>query len=131
MSISIRHDPYEVAGKFRGIFAYGVETPAEARMLNISGQVGVPAGGPTPAGFSDQCRIALNHIKNILAEANMTFDDIVKMTFYLTRREDIPALLDVRMEMLNGVRPAVTTLLVAGLFEPDWLIEIDVVAAAS
>ena len=60
----------------------------------------------------------------------MALTDIVKMTFYLVRREDIDDLLKVRQEMLDGVRPAVTTLLVAGLFAPEWLIEIDVVACA-
>ena len=60
----------------------------------------------------------------------MALPDIVKITFYLVRREDIDALLDVRNELLDGVRPAVTTLFVAGLFAPEWLVEVDVVACA-
>jgi len=60
----------------------------------------------------------------------MDLTDIVKMSFYLTRREDMSALVEVRNEFVKGVRPAVTTLVVAGLVSPDWLVEIEVVACA-
>lgn len=130
MTVSVRRDPSPVEGDFYGIFANAVETQAEARILHISGQVGVPPEGETSADFAGQCRQAILNIEEILNTADMTLQDIVKMTFYLVRREDIDDLLKVRMEMLDGVRPAVTTLIVAGLYAPDWLIEIDVVACA-
>jgi 2-iminobutanoate/2-iminopropanoate deaminase len=60
----------------------------------------------------------------------MTLMDVVKMSFYLVRREDMDTLVDVRKELLDGVRPAITTLFVAGLVSPDWLVEVDVVACA-
>jgi enamine deaminase RidA (YjgF/YER057c/UK114 family) len=60
----------------------------------------------------------------------MNLTDIVKMSFYLTRREDMSALVEVRNEFVKGVRPAVTTLFVAGLVSPDWLVEIEAVACA-
>ncbi|MEM8858766.1 MAG: hypothetical protein AAGD96_10625 [Chloroflexota bacterium] len=41
MSVSVRHDPYPVVDPYHGIYAYGVETRAGARVLHISGQVGV------------------------------------------------------------------------------------------
>ncbi|MEM7801915.1 MAG: RidA family protein [Chloroflexota bacterium] len=100
-------------------------------MLHLSGQVGVPPEGPTPADFRGQGRQAIRNVETILQAADMTLLDIVKMTFYLTRREDIDALLDVQIALLDGVRRAVTTLLAAGLFSPDWFVEIDVVAATS
>jgi len=46
------------------------------------------------------------------------------------RREDLSALAAVRKEMLDGVRPAVTTLFVSGLVSPAWLVEIEAVACA-
>jgi 2-iminobutanoate/2-iminopropanoate deaminase len=60
----------------------------------------------------------------------MSLNDIVKMSFYLVRREDMEALVEVRKEFLNKVRPAVTTLFVAGLVSPEWLVEIEAVACA-
>jgi len=47
------------------------------------------------------------------------------------RRDDMPALLAVRKELLDGVRPAITTVVVAGLVSPRWLVEVEAVACAS
>jgi enamine deaminase RidA (YjgF/YER057c/UK114 family) len=107
-----------------------VETRAGARVLHVSGQVGQPPEGPLPVDFRGQCRQALENVAAVLGAANMTLKDIVKMSFYLVRREDMEALLEVRKELLDGVRPAITTLFVAGLVSPDWLVEVEVVACA-
>ena len=130
MTISTRHDPYPVAHPYHGIYAFGVETRAEARTLHVSGQVGVsPEDGSLPPDFAGQCRQAILNIEAVLSEANMTLNNIVKMSFFLTRREDMATLIDVRKELLDGVRPAITTLFVAGLVDPDWLVEIEVIAS--
>ena len=128
--ISTRHDPLPVVAPYHGIYAYGVETRAGARTLRISGQVGVTPEGELPADFYGQCKQALLNVEAVLHEANMTFTDIVQMSFYLIRREDMEMLLEVRKELLDGVRPAITTLFVAGLVDPEWLVEIEVVACA-
>ena len=128
--ISTRHDPWPVAAPYHGIYAHGVETQAGARTLRISGQVGVPPEGELPPDFYGQCKQALLNVEAVLREANMVFTDIVQMSFYLTRREDMATLLEVRKELLDGVRPAITTLFVAGLVDPEWLVEIEVVACA-
>jgi len=130
MPISIRHDPFPVAEPYRGIYSHGVETRAGARILHVSGQIGVAPDGQLPPDFHGQCRQALANVASILGAANMRLADIVKMNFYLVRREDMSALVEVRKEILDGVRPAITTLFVAGLVSPDWLVEVDVVACA-
>jgi 2-iminobutanoate/2-iminopropanoate deaminase len=128
MPVSIRHDPFPVKDPYHGIYAHGVETRAGARMLHVSGQVGESPGGALPADFAGQCRQALLNLDSVLREAGMSFRDIVKMTFFLIRREDLGELVAVRKELLDGVRPAVTTLFVSGLVSPAWLIEIEAVA---
>ncbi len=130
MPLSTRHDPFPVGAPYRGIYSHGVETRAGARVLHVSGQIGQSPDGKLPADFHGQCRQALLNLSAVLAAANMALTDIVKMSFYLVRREDMAALLDVRREMLDGVRPAVTTVFVAGLISPDWLVEIEAVACA-
>lgn len=130
MPVSTRHDPFPVKDPYHGIYAHGVETRAGARMLHVSGQVGESPEGALAADFAGQCRQALLNLDSILREARMSLRDIVKMTFFLVRREDMSTLVAVRKEMLNGVRPAVTTLFVSGLVSPAWLIEIEAVACA-
>ena len=131
MTVSTRHDPFPVQDPYHGIYAYGVETRAQARILHISGQVGVSADGSLPADFYGQCQQAILNVEAVLREANMSLSDIVKMSFFLVRREDMETLIQVRKEMLDGVRPAITTLFVAGLVAPEWLIEVEAVACAA
>ena len=130
MSISLRHDPYPVQDPYHGIYAHGVETKAGARVLHISGQVGLSPEGVLPEDFKGQCRQAIMNLESVLKAANMEFTDIVKMSFFLVRREDMGELVEVRKEFLDGVRPAITTVFVAGLVSPDWLVEVEAVACA-
>lgn len=130
MSVSVRHDPFPVGEPYRGIYAHGVETRPGVRTLYVSGQVGQPPEGALPSDFRGQCRQALLNVASVLAAARMTLADIVKMSFYLVRREDMDTLVEVRKELLDGVRPAITTVFVAGLVSPDWLVEVEVVACA-
>ena len=130
MPVSTRHDPFPVKDPYHGIYAHGVETRAGARILHVSGQVGESPEGVLPPDFEGQCRQALLNLESVLRVANMTLRDIVKMSFYLVRREDMSTLVAVRKELLDGVRPAVTTLFVSGLVSPAWLVEIAAVACA-
>ena len=107
-----RHDPIPVAQPFHGIYAHGVEAPAGARTLFVSGQVGVAPGGALASDFEGQCRQALANVLAVLRSADMGFSDIVRMSFFLTRREDMATLVTVRKELLDGVRPAITTIFV-------------------
>src|SRR5262245_43765954 len=125
MPVSRRHDPFPVKDPYHGIYAHGVETRAGARVLHVSGQVGESPEGIVAPDFAGQCRQALHNLDAVLRAAGMSFRDIVKMTFFLVRREDMSTLVEVRKEMLDGVRPAVTTLFVAGLVSPAWLVEIE------
>ena len=126
-----RHDPFPVAEPYHGIYAHGVEAPAGARTLFVSGQVGVPPGGEPAPDFESQCRQALTNLQSVLRAADMGLIDIVRMSFFLTRREDMATLLKVRKDLLDGVRPAITTVFVAGLVSPDWLVEVEATACAS
>lgn len=124
-----RHNPIPVLPAYEAVFAHGVEVPAGARTLYVSGQVGVDAAGRTvEGGFDAQCRQAIANVEAVLTSAGMTLADTVKVTIYLTRREDIAPLRAVRAERL-AVAPAVTMVLVAGLHDPEWLVEIEAVAA--
>ena len=131
MSISTRHDPFPVQEPYHGIYAHGVETRAGARILHVSGQVGVSPDGHLAPDFHGQCRQALANLEAVLKSAGMSLTDIVKMSFFLVRREDMDGLVEVRKELLDGVRPAITTVYVAGLVSPDWLVEVEAVACAS
>jgi enamine deaminase RidA (YjgF/YER057c/UK114 family) len=61
----------------------------------------------------------------------MNLGKIVKTTFFLTRREDLPMLGEVRRRRWGSDMPAaVTVIVVAGLARPDALVEVEAIAAA-
>ena len=127
---AIRHNPTPVPDSFKSIYAHAVEIPKDSRLLFISGQVGVDAEEVLGDGFEDQCIKAISNLEKILHSVKMSLENIVKVTFYLTRREDLPLLKNVRLRYLP-VSPAVTTFLVSGLHDPNWLVEIEAVAASA
>jgi enamine deaminase RidA (YjgF/YER057c/UK114 family) len=124
-----RHNPHPVLPPYEVVFSHGVEVLSTSRMLFVSGQVGIGCDGRTvEGGFDVQCHQAITNVEAVLRSAGMALTDIIKLNIYLTRREDIPLLRSVRAERL-AVAPAVTVVLVAGLHDPAWLVEIEAVAA--
>ena len=110
-------------------YSLAVEAPAEARWLHISGQVGVTPAGRLVEGARGQMEQCWRNILTILADAKMGPQDLVKVTAYLTRSEDVGLYRDARDALLQGAAPASTLVVVAALAHPDWLVEIEAVAA--
>lgn len=129
-----RHNPatvWPVPEAFRAIYAHAVETPAGGRFLFVSGQLGLAPDGGLAQGFGAQCEQAMRDVEHLLEAAGMTEADLVKVAYYVTRADDLPALGEARRRRWASVAPpAVTTLVVAALARPDLLVEIEAIAAA-
>jgi 2-iminobutanoate/2-iminopropanoate deaminase len=122
------HDPATVAPPV-GDYAHGLEVPAGARLLFISGQVPTRADGTVPADFEAQCHAVWDNLLAVLAEARMGSEHLVKVTTYLTHRDQADANGRIRRERLGSVRPALTVVVVQTL-AAEWLLEIEAIAAA-
>ncbi|HWE76596.1 MAG TPA: RidA family protein [Stellaceae bacterium] len=122
------HNPPNVAPG--GGYSHGIELPANARIIYCAGQLGLKTDG-TMAGddIRSQAEQAWRNIGAVLSSAGMGNENIVKLTHYLTRREDIPAYREVRAQFLGKLAPASTLLVISALARPEALIEVDVVAA--
>src|SRR3546814_6025045 len=117
------HTPSTVAPPFSR-YSHGVEVDA-ARWLLISGQVGVDREGRLAEGAAAQMDQAWRNILAILDDAGMDAGNLVKITAYLTRRDDLKAFREMRDRHLTDVKPASTPLIVSGLADPGWLVEIE------
>jgi len=122
-----RHDPPTVCPPFSN-YTNGIEVPAGARWLVVSGQVGSDVSGRPAEGFEAQCRQVFANIGAVLASAGMGLEDIVKVGVFLTRAADVPIYRRVRDEILPA-RTASSLVIVAGLVSPDLLVEIEAYAA--
>jgi enamine deaminase RidA (YjgF/YER057c/UK114 family) len=128
------HNPptvWTVPEQFRTIYAHATEVPAGARQLHVSGQLGVAPDGVMRPDFAGQLEAAMDNVEALLASAGMGRSDMVKATFFLTRKEDLPALGEARRHRWASELPsAVTVIVVAALARPDAFVEIEAVAAA-
>ncbi len=125
-----KHNPNTIAAAFSS-YSLAVEAPAQARWLHVSGQVGVAPDGSLAEGPEAQMETAFRNILAILGSAGMGPHDLVKITVFLTRSEDVGLYRGVRDRMLAGATPASTLLIVSALASPDWLVEIEAIAAAA
>ncbi len=112
-----------------GTYSDCIEASPNQRWLFTSGTPGMDAAGELPGDITAQAELAWGHILTMLDRAGMAVGDLVKITQYLTRAEDIPAYAKVRARMLGEARPASMMLVVAALPRPDFLLEIEAVAA--
>ena len=123
-----RHDPSDVPAQ-QGGYTHGLEVSHPSRWLMVSGQIPEQLEAAVPDAAEDQARVIWAHISAVLASASMSVTDIVKVTTYLSSRDVASANTQVRNEVLGDHRPALTVV-VAEIFDPSWLLEIEVVAAA-
>jgi enamine deaminase RidA (YjgF/YER057c/UK114 family) len=91
----------------------------------VSGTAPVLPGGGCPDGAGPQARRCFEIIEDALGEAGATLDDVVRTRMYLTSADDGAAVGAVHGELLGHVRPAATMVVVAGLLDPAWKVEIE------
>lgn len=123
----ITHD-IEVARQI-GSYSDAVEVGPNLRWLVTSGTPGLATNGELPKDMTAQAELAWQHIIRMLEQAGMTVTDIVKVTQYLTRADDIVAYGDVRKRFLGDTTPASMLLVIPGLVRPEFRVEIEVLAA--
>jgi len=127
-----RFNPDTIAAPFTA-YSQGVEVQTGARTIYVAGQVGVYPDGTLAEGMAAQTAQAWRNVEAILKAKGMDLHDLVETRTYITNRDDIPGYREGRAEVFgtgdDGPRPAAAMLLVAGLAQPAWKIEICAVAA--
>ena len=95
----------------------------------VSGQLPInPSTGEfAEGGIKEQARQSLNNIKNILAEAGMTMQQVVKVTVLMTDMSDFAAVNEVYAEFFSPPYPARSAFAVAAL-PKGGAIEIEAIA---
>lgn len=113
----------------QGGYAQAVQVDSATRLLFISGQIPVTSDGEVPDSFEAQAEVVWANLEAQLRAAGMTFANLVKVTAFLADRADAAANRAVRQRMLGTHTPALTVI-IAGIFDTAWKIEIEAIAAA-
>jgi 2-iminobutanoate/2-iminopropanoate deaminase len=120
--------PQDIVPPFAN-YSHGVEVPAGSRLLFCSGQLSVDPQGQIPDDTEAQARLIFKNIESILAAANMTSANIVRINAYVTGREHLKPYMKVRDELFAQPAPASTLMIVSGFAREEFTVEIEVIAA--
>lgn len=110
-------------------YSHAVEVPPGTRLVFCSGQLGVGPDDEVPPTAEGQAESCFENIRAILAEVGLGFSDIVRINAYLTRREDMAGYMAVRDRLVADPPPASTLMIVSGFTRPEFLVEVEVIAA--
>ena len=115
-----------------GRYAHGVAVPAGARFVVTSGQLGISPAGDIPPTVAGQAELCFAACAAILDAAGMRPADVIRINAYVTDRAHMAAYMAARDQWLRGVTrlPASTLVIVSGFTRPEFLVEVEVTAAA-
>jgi enamine deaminase RidA (YjgF/YER057c/UK114 family) len=111
-----------------GHYADAVRVPAGYDQILVSGTPGLAPDGSLPGDMTGQATQAWQNIETTLSQAGASLRDIVSVRQWLISAEDIRPYVDVRNRFITH-KPAFMLGLIPGLVRPDFLIEIEVIAA--
>jgi len=123
-------NPNQIRAPF-GRYSHGVEVVAGSRLVFCSGQLGVGPDDAVPDGVEAQARLCFENIAAVLGEAGFALSDIVRINAYVTAREHMNAYMKVRDAFVGVPPPASTLMIVTGFTRAEFLVEIEVIAAAA
>ncbi|MDG4863359.1 RidA family protein [Streptomyces sp. T-3] len=117
-----------------GVFpatAYTHVVMGTGRFVAVSGQLALDEAGKLvgPGDPAAQARQVFENLRRCLAAAGAGFEDVVKLTYFVTDVAYMPAVRAARDEFLDASRlPAASAVQVAGLVSPEFLMEIEAFA---
>ena len=109
-------------------YSHAVLSTNPEKILHTSGVVPVTADGSTPVAIRDQADLVWLNITEILREAHLELTDIVSITTYVVSGNDLGEVMHSRDLQLGDHKPASTLIVVSELANPEWKMEIAVVA---
>jgi 2-iminobutanoate/2-iminopropanoate deaminase len=110
-------------------YTQAIEVSGATRTLYTSGQIGQRMDGTMPDDIAEQSRVTWQNLEAQLKAAGMTLDNLVKITTILPNHGDLAAAREGRGKALGNRKPA-STLIIGGLANPAWKIEIEGIAVA-
>ncbi|MED0980965.1 RidA family protein [Bacillus paramycoides] len=115
-------------------YSHIVEVNNAKRTIYISGQVAINTDGHIVGigGLATQTRQVFENIKIALKTSELNFDDVVKLTFFLTDISQMAIVRDIRDQYINTNNPPASSALeVNKLIHDELLIEIEAIAVAN
>lgn len=111
-------------------YSHGIAVPAGHRLVFTAGQLGIAPDESVPADGEAQADLCFANIAAILAEDGMTLANIIRLSVYVTAREHMQGYRRSRDRQFPGTPTTTTLIMVSGLARPEFVVEIEAIAAA-
>jgi 2-iminobutanoate/2-iminopropanoate deaminase len=113
-------------------FSQGTVIPSGSSMIIVGGQNGIAADGQIVGDtVGAQTEQAIRNVLAVLADAGATQADVAKLNIHLVEGADVNEGFAASRKVWGDQPTAITVYFVRGLGQPDWLVEIDAIAAVS
>ena len=124
----IKHNPEKVYPQYQS-YSHAIEVSSNSRLLIISGLNGYLSDGKSiPETFEEQGEMIWTHLGTILESAQMSYQNLVSIRFYLASPEFDEANVRLRRKYLGSHEPALTVIC-CQLLDPNWKLEVEAMAA--
>lgn len=112
-----------------GPYTHVAAVPADTELFFISGQLGLRPDGSVGASLEEQADQAFANLIAVLRGCGLGAINIVKLTTFVVAGQNAGETRDARMKYLGSHRPASTLVYISQLAQPEWLVEVEAVAA--
>jgi 2-iminobutanoate/2-iminopropanoate deaminase len=112
-----------------GPYSHTAVVQAGSELVFVSGQVGIRPDGSAPPSFAEQVEVTFLNLRACLAAHGLGLDAVVKLGVFVVPDQDFQIVRAARERHFGAHRPTSTSLYVPQLASPEYLIEIEAIAA--
>ena len=125
-----RSNPEGIHKPFAG-YSHVVTAEGASKLVFCAGQVAADAHGNVlpPDNFDDQARMVMDNLGKALAGGGATLADVTKITIYIVNPHDVPKARGLLQAWFGDHPPGSTLCVLRGLANPNFLLEIEAIAA--
>lgn len=125
-----RSNPDNIAKPFSN-YSHVVTVEGAQKLVFCAGQVAADVEGKVlpPDDFSAQTRMVMKNLENALGAGGARLSDVTKVTIYICNPHDVPKARAILFDYFGAHPPASTLCILRGLANPNFLLEIEAIAA--
>lgn len=112
-------------------YSHVVTADEAKRLVFCAGQVAAAPDGTVlpPGDFEAQACMVMDNLGKALAAGGATFADVTKVTIYIVDPQDVPKARGILSTWFGTSPPASTLCVLRGLANPNFLVEVEAIAA--
>jgi 2-iminobutanoate/2-iminopropanoate deaminase len=125
-----RTNPEGISKPFSN-YSHVVTAEGAQKLVFCAGQVGADVDGKVlpPDDFDAQAKMVMANLTKALAAGGAKIADVTKITIYICNPHDVPKARGILQTYFVGQPPASTLCILRGLANPNFLLEIEAIAA--